>query len=110
MISTLDTYNKKLASQAHTIIMICLNSSLADSIAGTYETYYGRDYSADDTIIIKLTDTAAAELEDQCIYTVKICLNGFRRLEFNHYQGIHKLIAWQEINVKLFSFDNPREK
>ena len=83
---------QKMIGKADAMIMICLNSYIADSIVSSYEYWMGHHYNADDSEIIKLTHAAASTLNENNIYYAKICLNGFRMIEFNDYTGINKMI------------------
>ncbi|MBV9575140.1 MAG: hypothetical protein JO149_00780, partial [Gammaproteobacteria bacterium] len=97
---------QKLISGTDASIMICLNSSSGDTFTGAYEKYYQREYAPDDSLIIKLTENAAAQLKEQYIYAAKICLNGYRHIEYNHYEGINQLINLIKANLKMVTQDD----
>lgn len=83
---------QKMISQTDALVMTCLNSKMGDFLAGPYERMHGRAYSMDDSAIISLTNTAAAALDSEHIYYAKLCLNGFKKIEPNNYQGIDAII------------------
>jgi|GEM_PF-6715528 hypothetical protein len=98
-LTRLNLLQKKMNANADAMVMICLNSRYGDNIVGTYEWLAGRQYVADDSEIIRLTQEAARQLSDGRIYHAKICLNGFRMLEYNDYAGINQLIEFMKDNV-----------
>jgi len=102
-ITVLNLLQQQQECQSHAMVMICLNSQLADYFIQKYEWLNGREYVGDDSEILSLTQAAAATLSDRDIYYAKICLNGFRMLEYNDYSGIDKIISI--LNANLLKLD-----
>ncbi len=99
---------QKKNSGADTTLMICLNSKIGDTIVGSYQKMLGNRYDADDSKIIELTKTAAEELQGNGVNYAKLCLNGFRKIEFNNYSGVNNIIAVIEANLRLIQFADMR--
>lgn len=87
--------------QADANVFICLNSLWGDSFLKPYEWWRGNEYVEDDSKSIELTEAAVSLLMDQHIYSAKLCLNGFRMIEFNNYNGIDKILNIVESNLTL---------
>ena len=92
---------QKRNSGTDATLMICLNSKIADSIVGSYQKILGNRYDADDSKIIQLTKDAASDLKGNGVHYAKLCLNGFRRFEFNNYTGIDEIKSILEINLRI---------
>jgi hypothetical protein len=99
-ITSLNMRQQKLACHTQAMVMICLNSEMADYYIEWYEWMNSRAYVADDSAIIKLTRSAASHLENENIFYAKICLNLFRIFEYNDYGGINKLIEISNKNIE----------
>lgn len=92
-------------SETHFNLMICLNSSWADTFIGTYEWIKGRLYNPDDSEIINLTKKASIDLLEVGVRFSKICINELRAIEQNDYSGINDFIKILNQNFKLLSPD-----
>jgi len=95
----LNLLQQKRACNADAMVMICLNSEKADTFLGWYEWFNNREFTPDDSEILKLTQAGALELEEENIFYSKICLNGFRVLEYDDYLGINKIVSIVQENL-----------
>ncbi len=107
-LTRLNLLQLKMNSLADALVMICLNSGYGDYILGTYEWLMGHHFVADDSQIIKLTYQSANQLSDAHIYYSKICLNDFRMIEYNSYDGINHLINTMHENIKQLDAKLPK--
>ncbi|VVC75689.1 hypothetical protein AQUSIP_09790 [Aquicella siphonis] len=93
--------------QADAMVMICLNSDLGDRWLKTYEWINRRNYTADDSRSIKLTESASSRLTDRRVFFAKICLNYFRMIEYNNYSGIRSLTEIIKANTGKLDASHP---
>lgn len=80
-------------------LMIVLNSAVGDTFVGLKERFLGHAFKGDDSEIIRLCSEAASGQEK--LFYAKICLNGFRKVERNNYDGINHFIRIVISNLEI---------
>lgn len=109
-ISRSNLRQQKFLSHTDAALMVCLNSSMVDMFMGRYERFMGREYSADDGEIIRLTSEAASQLAGNGIFYAKLCINNLRMLEYNDYSGLDKIVAIIKDNLAKLDLAQPLVK
>ncbi|HEX4046133.1 MAG TPA: hypothetical protein VHZ76_10770 [Gammaproteobacteria bacterium] len=92
---------QKENANADVLLNIFLSSANSDFFLRLQSRLTGKPYKPDDSEIIKRGNAVADELNAKEIFLSKLCVNGFRRIERDQYEGICKFLAAIEANNQI---------